>query len=108
MGALCCSLFSTPVYPLRHDPNLPSQSIYEHSHDTRPNGDDTSWDDPLRSYDPGANNGNQAKFVEPAFYSFPQFVRITWFVFLRLLNDRDVQGIDPIQLNTEDEIRTVE
>jgi len=53
-GVFCCSLFSGPVYALRNDPNLPSQTPFEYP-GAISNGDDSHWGDPNESPNPGGD-----------------------------------------------------
>ena len=66
LGALCCSLFSTPVYPLRYDPNRPSTTVYEHP-GAISSGDDSGWGDPTMSPNPGDNGSGDRDTIRPIF-----------------------------------------
>ncbi len=107
MAAIFCSLFTAPLYPLPYDPNLPSSDIYEHSPNIGPATDDTSWDDPLRSYNPGVNRDNRGGFFETNLYSLSRFTTFTRFLIWRLFDNRDAQRTDLPQPKEQEIIRIV-
>ena len=51
LGALCCMLFTTPIYPLKDDPTRPPMP-YAPPPGHNSGSDDTGWDIPDRGSEP--------------------------------------------------------
>ena len=53
LGALCCTLFGTPAFPLKYDPNYPLHTPYANAGTGSSSGDEIGWGEPMTSSSPG-------------------------------------------------------